>query len=783
MSDYGYDIDINKYLYMRSFTVTENSGTDQTDTPVLLELNSSNFNFDFARSDGSDLRVSESGGGSYILHSWVNKWDSVNNIGRIWFKVPFLGANETKTLYLFWGRNIIEGGRNIVFPQVSSDDGYSYLTTQFYNTLDYMVLGNNGWPCTSFIRFPGTNITKDETVHSAYIRLRASTSLTYTLTLDIHGNDVGDAVAPLSATEVNALVKTTAKVDWDGLFTWTGGEWYDTPSLSGIVQEVVNRSDWVYGNALQIVVLATTTPSAARVQANSVDYSSGDYRPQLHYLWGDLSDVESGPDEVGLLFADAFTDGYPDSYKWSGNSTVGNPLQGVISWQTIIQVPANWPGDIDFYGSENDFYFDLDAIDSTAPGDVEHNFVTGAAVNYLDIGLESDKDQILILSYYEPTDILYYTLEGRTIYGDVSEYWEKTSHGDVRLTQLHLDDMEVDGVVIKNYLGYGNEPTTSASGLYVPYENVPPQNFDFTTYQDDLTSITYSHTSSSSSGTGDPYKLSDNLYGASEYVWEESVTDLGIDLTISFAAKGNNLVSRAFTHYDDTHVLYMGAAKLSDNDVDSNQNTYWQGITTSGYACIDFENKDYKVGVILVRGVANNLSGMVNNYTIDGSHISPLLSEETDWANLHSGQLQQTDSWQTIQFTNTIAYRYYRLKVLDTYGSNIALREWEMYYYTEGLTAKNVRQLRLKPANFDSNEIYYPKYVSFYGGTLSGTWDELIASRKTYTPYYEGPYSYWQRYSFANSEDYWIYRLTVSGNWGGSGSIMKLAEWEMREVL
>jgi hypothetical protein len=184
-----------------------------------------------------------------------------------------------------------------------------------------------------------------------------------------------------------------------------------------------------------------------------------------------------------------------------------------------------------------------------------------------------------------------------------------------------------------------------------------------------------------------------------------------------------------------------------------------------------------------VRGVANNLSGMVNNYTIDGSHISPLLSEETDWANLHSGQLQQTDSWQTIQFTNTIAYRYYRLKVLDTYGSNIALREWEMYYYTEGLTAKNVRQLRLKPANFDSNEIYYPKYVSFYGGTLSGTWDELIASRKTYTPYYEGPYSYWQRYSFANSEDYWIYRLTVSGNWGGSGSIMKLAEWEMREVL
>ncbi len=599
MAGYSSDLTMADYLYMEKIVVTEKSGFDQTDISILLDLDSSNFNFELIRNDGADIRLAEKSGGTYVLFTWIEECDVSNNVGKIWFKIPSLLASEEKDLYVIWG-----------------------------NTTD-----------------------------------------------------------------------------------------------SGI------------------------------------------------------SDV----DEVGLLFGDPFIGGSQDVSKWSGNTTLGDPFSGVKNWMVEIKTQNIFTnGTITFNGTENNFatvYYDTFTY-------IQHNFVDNSTyVQYDDLGLEQTYSHTISFAYYEPDDKLYYTIAGRGSLEDMDDSWEHEAHGDIRLISLNISSLLLEKVIIRNYLGPNKEPQVDTSDLYVGYEQVPPQNLDFNTYQGDLTSITYIHTSTSVSGTGDPYKLSDNLYDADGYIWKEGVTEPGVNLTINFAAKGSNLVSRTFTHYDDTHVLYKGAAKLSDNDVDVNQNTYWQGTTTSGYACIDFEDYDYKIGIILVRGLSSSLGGMVKNYTIDGSQVSPLLSEEDDWTNLHSGQLQQLDEWQMIRFTNTTIYRYYRLKVLDTYGDNITLREWEMYNYTAGLTEKNVRQLRLKPANFDSNETYYPKYVSFYGGTLSGTWDELISCRKTYTPYYEGPYSYWQRYSFSNSEDYWLYKLTVSGNWGGYSGAMKLAEWEMREML
>lgn len=596
MSDYSTDLVINDYLYRERMIVTEMSGFDQNDISVLLELNSSSFNFDLTRGDGADVRIAEGAGGTYVLFTWIEEWDVTNSTGKIWFKIPSLLASEEKDLYIIWGN--------------STDAG--------------------------------------------------------------------------------------------------------------------------------------------------------------------ISDI----DDVGFLFGDPFTGGSFDGSKWSGNTTVGTPFSGVSNWMLEIKTQTAFTnGTVAFNGTENNF-----AVTYYNPSTyIKHTFVDGSTnVQYDDLGLEQTYSHSISIAYYEPDDKLYYSIAGRSSLADMEDNWEHEAHGDIRLTSLDISSLLLERVIIRNYFGPDNEPQIDTSSLYVSYEQIPPQNLDFNTYLDDLTNMTYKHTSSSG---GDPYKLSDDSYHSDEYVWSSGGTASGVDLIINFAVKGDNLTPLSFTHYDDNHELYKGAAKLSDHDEDVNQNTYWQGTTTSGYACIDFEDKDYKIGTVLVRGLENDLDGMVKNYTVDGSDTHPLLASGIDWTNLHSGQLQRLDDWQTIRFINTTAYRYYRLDVLDTYGGNIALREWEMYNYTSGMTAKNVRQLRLKPANFDSNEIYYPKYVSFHGGTLSGTWDELIPSRKTYTPYNAIPYDYWQRYSFANSEDYWLYKLTVSGNWGGSGGTIKLAEWEMREIL
>jgi len=773
MADYTYDIDINDYLYKREFTVTENSGADRTDVTVLLKLDSSNFNFDLATTDGRDIRISESGGGSLILNSWVSKWSKLNEVGYVWFKIPNLYANEIKSLYLIWGNESPPaGGAETKYPLVSSDDGHSYyaLGNKFYNNLDYILLGNigsAGWHSFKcFFRFPNVPILQGATINSAYLRVTCKTTRSDNFYVDIYGNDVGDAVAPLSKLSVDALVLTTAKIDWDEpSFSWTGGQKYDSPDITSIVQEIVNRSDWSSGNAMQFVLIDTTTPSTSDyVHVSAINYDSGSQKIELWIDWGDLDDLEAGPDEVGLLFADPFADGNYDVAKWSGNSTVGNPFSGIANWKTYIGAPPSWPGDIDFYGTENDFYFAFDDIDASGADDVEHDFVTGTPTNYLGIGFDnSDRAHTIELGYYEPTDYLYYELTGRrATYGDVSESWESETHGDIRLTQLHLDNMSVEWVAIQEWSGPENEALIDSSNLYISYENQIPQNLDFNAYTINYANAVYRHTAE----YGDPYKLVDEQYDSTEYVWSVNEEHaMPTSVYINFAVKGSNLVSTAFNHFDSGHEEFLNASKLSVYDETTTSGYYWQGTTTSGYAAIDFLNSSYRVGIILFRGLEDDLDGMPNNFTIDGTDSDPRFTSVSGFTNLYTGNLEKNSEWQTVRFVNNYPYRYYRIYVIDTYGNDIALRDWEMYSYEEGLSEKNIRQLRLKPANFDSNEIYFPKYINLFGVTLSGTTTEIVSIQKTYNPFEEGAWEYWQRYSFDNSNSYWGYKLDVYGNW------------------
>ena len=42
--------------------------------------------------------------------------------------------------------------------------------------------------------------------------------------------------------------ETTASVSWNSIPAWTAGQWYNSPDISSIIQEIVNQSSWVSGN-------------------------------------------------------------------------------------------------------------------------------------------------------------------------------------------------------------------------------------------------------------------------------------------------------------------------------------------------------------------------------------------------------------------------------------------------------------------------------------------------------------------------------------------------------
>lgn len=90
----------DKWNYSQEIVVVENSGKNLTDYPVSISLNSSNFNFSKAQSDGSDIRFFS---GSKKLNYWIETWDPKNKEAIIWVKVPSLPANETNAILMKYG--------------------------------------------------------------------------------------------------------------------------------------------------------------------------------------------------------------------------------------------------------------------------------------------------------------------------------------------------------------------------------------------------------------------------------------------------------------------------------------------------------------------------------------------------------------------------------------------------------------------------------------------------------------------------------------------------------
>jgi hypothetical protein len=75
---------------------------DVTQFPVLIRLNSGNFNFSQAKPDGADIRFATAGNTPLpyeILH-----WDSGNRTARIWVRVDTIrGGDSVQSIIMYWG--------------------------------------------------------------------------------------------------------------------------------------------------------------------------------------------------------------------------------------------------------------------------------------------------------------------------------------------------------------------------------------------------------------------------------------------------------------------------------------------------------------------------------------------------------------------------------------------------------------------------------------------------------------------------------------------------------
>lgn len=142
------------------------------------------------------------------------------------------------------------------------------------------------------LRFTGVTIPQGTTINSAKIRFIASATKTPSIAAKIEGvaeDNTGEFVTSPEDT-ARTRTKTSANAAWNGSISHTLDSALDTPDITSIVQEIVNRGGWASGNAMafflsddgsssgnyiSVYEYNTTTPNGAKAAELIIDYGSG----------------------------------------------------------------------------------------------------------------------------------------------------------------------------------------------------------------------------------------------------------------------------------------------------------------------------------------------------------------------------------------------------------------------------------------------------------------------------------------------------------------------------
>lgn len=89
----------NPAWHYRQPIIITNNGANLTYYQVLIKLDS-NFHFNRANADGSDVRFTYSDG-TTELKFWIESWNKANQLAYLWVRIPALG-NGNSTIYIYY---------------------------------------------------------------------------------------------------------------------------------------------------------------------------------------------------------------------------------------------------------------------------------------------------------------------------------------------------------------------------------------------------------------------------------------------------------------------------------------------------------------------------------------------------------------------------------------------------------------------------------------------------------------------------------------------------------
>jgi hypothetical protein len=150
--------------------------------------------------------------------------------------------------------SVFTASNSYYFRYVTSSGGWTW-----YGSVPFLEVGwgnSQNYQEGNLIRFPGINIPAGCLINSAYLTIQANASYSYTTVNSvIIGHKDPFAIAPTTKGTYQAIRGTivggpnndnitSALVYWDGIPGWTNLNWYNSPEIKTVVQEIVNVPSW-----------------------------------------------------------------------------------------------------------------------------------------------------------------------------------------------------------------------------------------------------------------------------------------------------------------------------------------------------------------------------------------------------------------------------------------------------------------------------------------------------------------------------------------------------------
>ena len=166
-------------------------------------------------------------------------------------------------LFLFLGYGIFTNAQTTIISQVSqgNDDAEERVSSgnMSLTSSDLELTSDGGNNQLIGIRFQNINIPQGTTILSASIQFTTDETNSGSTSVTIGGEDADNA-SVFSGTNSNISNRTltTASVGWNSIPAWNtvgqSGTNQQTPDLTSIVQEIVNRGGWTSGNSMALVI-------------------------------------------------------------------------------------------------------------------------------------------------------------------------------------------------------------------------------------------------------------------------------------------------------------------------------------------------------------------------------------------------------------------------------------------------------------------------------------------------------------------------------------------------